>query len=127
MKNLIVLVATFASVSAFAKPGADIYMTRVTCKSVQNYIDNNTTVNVLEGGISGIPQVEVQRSTVVGFQSTRTLVRKVPYTTENATTVYEGKNLRLTLDFSAPVQGELYAGKLETKNSVTALLCQIIK
>ena len=133
MKSLILALTTFVSASAFAWPGADIYRTRILCQSAHPYDDNSTTVRVLEGGLSGIPQIQVSRSTFVGVQTETLVAKKVVSDRAGAPMAYEAPGVRLSVNFTvAPKDGQ-FPGTLATQANPNApvvyeaLLCTQVK
>ncbi len=133
MKSLFFAIASLVTASAFAKPGADIYMTRMECKTVKNYADNSTTIKVLEGGLSGIPQLEVTRSTIAGAFTDRYLVKNVPSDRVGAPQVYEAPGIRFSVNLTVAPTNGTYPATLATQASTKeapvfqAFACTLIK
>lgn len=133
MKSLIIAFTTLISASVFAWPGADIYMTRIICQSAQPSSDNSTTVKVLEGGVSGIPQLQISHSTLVGPRTKTFAAKKVVSDRVGAPVAYEAPGIRLSVNFTvAPKNGQFpgtLAFQANSESSVVyeQLLCSQVK
>ncbi|MDG0815998.1 hypothetical protein [Bdellovibrio svalbardensis] len=116
MKSLLFAIASLVTISTFAQPGGDIQITRLECKSVKNYADLSTTIKVLEGGLAGIPQIQVSHSTLVGVVTESYFAKKMTTERANDTLVYEGRGIQLSVNLTAqsPTEGT-YPGTLMTQ------------
>lgn len=118
MKSLFFVLASLVTVSASANVGGDMYQVRIQCKTAINSPDHTMTLQVSEGGISGIPEIAITESTIAGPVTDRFLAKQVVLQRAGGPVVFESNELRLSIDTTvAPSEEGTYPATLVLQKS----------
>jgi hypothetical protein len=119
MKKIIFIASLMLGLTVNAKVGGDQMYQVLSCDMIANVQDMFMKVELYQGGISGIPQLQVKRFFMGRPSVFKTyLVRekpKNPYTGKNLI-VYQGDNVKLTINLMAlSVKDRGYLSYLDLK------------
>lgn len=130
MKKLMTALMVSLTASSVMAQGADMITVRYNCKPAVTSKSVTMTVQMLQGGLAGLTQIRVSRSTVKK-KSVQTYIVKqdqpIPGLAGGAT-VYRGQNgmsfsINQTTSPSSPRKAHL----VEEDNTSTKLLCELNK
>lgn len=134
MKTLILITSALFGLAANASSYPDELYPVFNCNSIIEQSDSGTTVEVLEGGIAGVPQIRVTRYNV-GHASTDTyFAHRLKQNPKRigSPIVYEGRDVRLAMNFtSAPLEDGGHYSTLEVRHedmvAIEELSCKIVR